>query len=76
MLHEDETDTVLAGSTSEGTHDLLDRWFTKSVRRLWGWRNWKFLTDTIDLGWSGGGSNAAEGAILYLPNYVHRIPRS
>lgn len=72
MLHEDETDVVLAGSTSEGTHNLLDRWFTKSVNRLWAWRRWNFLTDSIDLTWSGATSEV-DGAVLYLPNYVGRI---
>jgi hypothetical protein len=73
MLHEDETDAVLAGSTAEGTHNLLDRWFTKSVARLWGWRIWNFLTDSIELTWTGPTSSEAEGAVLYLPNYVNRI---
>ena len=72
MLHEDETDAVLAGSTAEGTHDLLERWLTKSLARLWAWRQWNFLTDTIDLTWNGPTSEF-EGAVLYLPNYVGRI---
>ena len=73
MLHEDELDAVLAGSTAEGTHNLINRWLTKSLGRLWGWRRWNFLTDTIELPWSTGSSSEAEGVVLYLPNYVGRI---
>ena len=72
QLHEDETDSVLAGSTPEGTHNLIDRWLKKSLGRLWGWRRWNFLTDTVELTWTGG-SSESEGAVLYLPNYVGRI---
>lgn len=72
MLHYDETDAVLAGSTDEGTHNLLDRWLTKSLARLWAWRRWNFLTDSIELPWTGA-SSEAEGVVLYLPNFVGRI---
>ena len=72
MLHEDETDAVLAGSAAEGTHNLIDRWLIKSLARLWGWRTWNFLSDTVDLTWAGPTSEF-EGVVLYLPSYVGRI---
>lgn len=72
MLSEDELDTVLAGSTAEGTYNLIGRWLTRTFDRIAIWSDWKWLEDTISLTWPA--PNPATGvSVLYLPDFVSRI---
>lgn len=71
MLSEDETDKVLAGDTTEGTHDLLDRWLTRSWERITSHFPWLWLQESINLSWPGASSGSP--SVLYLPHFVYRL---
>src|SRR3989304_4831853 len=51
MLSQHEDDLVLAGSTAEDLHNLIERWLTSSFDRIATWRDWEWLKDTISLAW-------------------------
>ncbi len=72
-LHEDETDTVLGGSTADGTQDIIERWLTMSFDRIVTEGNgWRWLQDTRPFTWPTitAGENTS---VLYLPDFVGRI---
>ena len=66
MLHQDETQAVLAGDTSTGRHNLLERWITKAYDKVVTYREWPWLANTVDLTWPAVASGE-DASILYLP---------
>jgi len=71
MLSEDETSKILAGDTTEGTHNLLDRWLTKTWERICSHAPWVWLQESINLTWPG--ASGGSPSILYLPHFIYRI---
>ena len=72
MLSQHEDDLVLAGSTAEDLHNLIERWLTSSFDRIATWRDWEWLKDTISLTWPAAATSSS-GSALYLPDFVQRI---
>jgi hypothetical protein len=72
MLGQHEDDPVLAGSTADDLHDLIERFLGASWDRISTWRDWEWLKDSISLTWPASASSSS-GSALYLPDFVQRI---
>ncbi len=72
MLHQSETATALAGSTAEGTQDLIERWMSLSFDRIVSHFSWSWLQDTRDFTWPTIVSGE-QTSVFYLPDFVYRL---